>query len=306
MACYELVPVTIPSVAQDIGWHHGDRSVWFKWSQVGAPHLARIDLTDGTTLDSFDPPVTANHDDASPIAVDDSGNVWWAETATHSSVSVGVRVHRYNPATDVDTVMASFTSTGAPDGLNHDVSGLEWHAGRIWVAWGSTRALPVGRQWALSSFLEDGSDVDHHLSGADTTAPLADGAAGPLVFDPDGVSLWFRFTSAGVSTIAHLDIRDDTLTIDPAGGTEDSSLPGVPTEDGLLFSSFVDGAWRVLRFDDPGFTLTDSGCDDTVPIWAVAYDGAGDSAFIDMDGFDLWRRIVQVRRFWLGKVGFRG
>lgn len=303
MACYELV-LALPSTGHDLAWHYGTRSVWFLWTVTGQPHLARIDLDDGSSLDSFDPPVTTDHTIASHIAADDDGQVWWAERANLSSQPIGIRIHRYNPATDVDTEVVTLTEAAMPNGLNHDVTGLEWHNGRIWVSWLAVAALPIGKRWHVQSFLENGTDLTTHATGSDTVAPLADGASGPLIFDLDTVSLWLRYTNAGTPTIAHLDLRDDTLTIDPAGGTETASVPGPPTADGVLFSSAVDGVWRLLRFDDPGFTRSASACDDTVGIGAAAYDGS-DSAFIDTDSFDLWARVLVTTRFHLGKVGFR-
>lgn len=286
--CFEAIGAAFDDVAWD-----GD-DIWqldasgATGGTPTAPTFTRYDLG-YNVVDSGGGAVTeSQYSAALSFTADGAGSLWWAETATTSAafpspaLTYGIAVYRHDIATNTNTQILTIDAPGATSSPNrkfHTVTGLEWREadGRIYLAWDYSRgAAPY---WAIASLLPDGSDYTEHLSGTEAFPEYP----GPLVFDPDEVSLWCRARNGSgfplQYQIGHIDLTSFTATEDPTSGQSIARQPGIPTAEGLTFSP--SGGWKVVHYDDPGFTVTDSECEDATNIGDVAYEQApwGRTAF---------------------------
>lgn len=303
MACYELLG-TVDGTVVDVSWaYEAEPSVWVHARDAGVSTMVRLTLDDMTTLDSAGPGLASSADYilSGPIATDDRGDLWWAEEVTPTgSGSHGIIVWRHDPGAETTTQMLTISSISTQaDHKLHNCTGLEWHAAsdRFYLAWDYARAGFT--HWQVVSFDPTGGDLTIEASGASALPDVV----GPLVLTSDEDSLWLRHRTGFLYQLGHMDLSSGTVTADPTGGEGLLLQPGIPTPERLTFSP--GGAWRAVTYTGSGFTVEDAACTDSAVFSHVAYhQWSGDAAFVS--GNDLYRQIVQQRRFWLGKVGFRG
>lgn len=302
MACYRA----IGAAGYDIAWAgDGSDAIWVQDNSVhDSPDFDLRSLSFGL-LDTVGGDCTTDQYSAAAwFTVDDDGHLFWAEYGSTPLVLPtlphGIAVYSIDIATNVSTQLFTLTAAGGTTDANrrnHEVTGLEWNQaeGRIYLAWHYSRTS--AEEYHVASFLPDGSGYTDHISG--TTGSGSPGGTfpdyvGPIVFDPDGVSMWLRAkrlsTLPVLYRIGHVELGTYTASNDPTAGESLAHVPGIPRSDGLVYPHITGDVWRTVTYDDPGFTLTDASCPDHRSFIATAYSQApfsDDQTAFTYDG-DLW------------------